>query len=349
MTQFRKISIFTASMGKGGSERVLSYLVHEMVQQGDEVSLHLLIDSNVAYSLPEQVSVNLLRKHKNKAMNLFYWIRSTRRVVKQVDVVISFAYKINIIVYFASFGLKKKLIFSERTHPHHDGRSRFGMTLCNYVYNRIDSFVVQNKSVQQCFNQNVITNSVIISNPVEKRIDFSYQSDSNQIIAVGRLFNEKNFALLIEAFSIVFKEKPELNLVIYGEGPLRSELEELIAIHDLSLYVSLPGVVDDIFIELSKSAIFVQTSLFEGQSNALLEAMVHGLPAISTYYEGVEEVINHGVNGWIVPADAMNLAEAILTIMTNQEMRVRISLQAKKLAFDITIDKVFNLWKQILY
>ena len=58
----KKVCVFTSSMGKGGSERVLSYLVREMVQQGDEVSLHLLIDSNVAYSLPEQVSVHYLRK-----------------------------------------------------------------------------------------------------------------------------------------------------------------------------------------------------------------------------------------------------------------------------------------------
>ena len=343
-----KINIFTASMGKGGSERVLSYLVHEMIQQGDEVSLHLLIDSTVAYPLPEQVSVHYLRKHKNKAMNLFYWIRSIRRVVRQTDVVISFAYKINIIVYIASLGLKKKLIFSERNHPKYDGRSRLGLLICNFVYQRIDKLVVQNKSIQQCFNQKVIENSVIIPNPVEKVIDFEYMPDSNLIIAIGRLVKQKNFHLLIEAFSFVVKEEPKLQLVIFGEGPLRNELEELVIFYGLSSRISLPGVVDDIFTELSKSALFVQTSHYEGQSNALLEAMVHGLPVVSTDYEGVEEVIEHGVNGWIVKADENILAETILAVMYDQEMRTRVSIQTKKLATKISTDVVFETWKRIL-
>lgn len=345
----KKISIFTASMGKGGSERVLSYLVHEMVQQGDEVSLHLLIDSNVAYSLPEQVSVNLLRKHKNKAMNLFYWIRSTRRVLKQVDVVISFAYKINIIVYFASFGLNKKLIFSERTHPKYDGRSRFGLQICNYVYKRIDKLVLQNKSIQQCFGQGVIDNSVIIPNPVDKIMDFEYQADSNQIIAVGRLVEVKNFAFLIEAFSYVIREEPELQLVIYGEGPLRNELEEIISVLGLSSNVSLPGVVDNIIIELSKASLFVQTSIYEGQSNALLEAMIHGIPPFVLYYDGLEEIIEDQVSGIISRADKTEIfAYQMLDLHKNNNKKHSINQHLSMQSGGSSVSSVFSLWKRLI-
>ena len=343
-----KIIVFTASMGKGGSERVLSYLVREMVQQGDDVSLYLLIDPSVAYPLPNQVSVHFIRKYKKKVLNLLCWIKSIRRVVKQTDVVISFAYKINIIVYFASLGLKKKLIFSERTHPHHDGRTRFGISLCNNVYRRIDCLVVQNKPIQQCFSQGVIDNSVVISNPVEKGMDFAYQYDSNQIIAVGRLIREKNFGLLIDAFSIVRQKLPHLILVILGEGNLRHQLTKQIYDLNLNDCVELPGVVDDVFMELSKSSLFVQTSIFEGQSNALLEALVHGLPVVVTQYDGVEDVVHHGVNGWITPPEIKQLAEMIVSVITDLNSRKNASNKARIITNDLAPEAIFAKWRELL-
>ena len=332
-------------MGKGGSERVLSYLVREMVQQGDKVSLHLLIDSNVAYSLPEQVSVHSLRKHKSKIANTFHWFKSIRRILKEVDVVISFAYKINIIVYFASLGLNKKLIFSERNHPKYDGRSRFGLFICNYVYKRIDKLVIQTKSIQNCFDQGVIHNSVIIPNPVKKVFDFEYQPDSKQVVAVGRLVKQKNFAFLIEAFSFVIKEEPKLQLVIYGEGPLRNELEEVIDFYGLSSNISLPGVEDDIFAELSKSSLFVQTSHYEGQSNALLEAMVHGIPPFVLYYDGLEEVIDDPLSGIISKAQtAQDFAIELYSIVKNKPLRIKINRTLKTNVAKVESFDVFSLW-----
>ena len=345
MTQLRKISIFTASMGKGGSERVLSYLVREMVQQEDEVSLHLLIDSTVAYPLPEQVSVHSVRKYKSKVANTFYWFKSIRRVVKEVDVVISFAYKINIIVYFASLGLNKKLIFSERNHPKYDGRSRFGLLLCNFVYKRIDKLVVQNKSIQQCFDQGVIHNSIIIPNPVKKVLDFEYHSDSKKVVAIGRLVSQKNFPFLIEAFSFVIREEPEMQLVIYGEGPLRDELEELINGQGLSSNVSLPGVVDDIFMELSKASLFVQVSIYEGQSNALLEAMIHGIPPFVLYYDGLEEIIEDQVSGIISRADRPEIfAYQMLDFYNNNSRKSSINQHLLMQSRGSSISSVFSLW-----
>lgn len=342
------IAIFTATMGKGGSERVLSYLVREMIQQGDAVSINLLIDSYVAYPLPNEVIINSYRKHSLKFINIFYWFRTIRKNVKKSDVVISFAYKINILVYIASTGLKKKMIFSERNHPKYDGRSMIGITFCNYVYKRIDRLVVQNQSIQQCFDKDVISNSVIIPNPVPKIFNFEYQPNSKQIIAVGRLEQQKDFAFLIEVFAYINKKRPELYLNIFGEGPLRNKLEQLIIAKGLSSNVKLHGITNDIFKEYSKASLFIQTSIYEGQSNALLEAMVHGLPVMVVRYDGVDEVIKNQVNGIIVERNVRLFANSVIRFLSNPKSRIDLGLEAKLLGKDLCIEEVFSKWK-LLY
>jgi glycosyltransferase involved in cell wall biosynthesis len=248
------VVFFTASMGKGGSEKVLSLLAPEMASNGHRVLIYSLIESDISYKISSKIKVFFLRKYKSKNSNLLFWIKSIRRISKDSDVVISFSYRINLIVFIALLGMKeKRIIFCERTHPKHDGRSKLALLLANFVYKRVDKLVIQNRSIQNCFDKDVIKNSIIIPNPVDKKYNFNYQSDSKQLIAVGRLVKEKNFSLLIDAFSDVVKAIPELNLVIYGEGPQRSKLQSKINHLGLTQNIRLPGIVDDIFKELSKS------------------------------------------------------------------------------------------------
>jgi glycosyltransferase involved in cell wall biosynthesis len=94
----------------------------------------------------------------------------------------------------------------------------------------------------------------------------------------------------------------------------------------LSDNVYLPGIVDNIFEELSQSALFIQTSLYEGQSNALLEAMLCGLPVLVSNYEGSEDIITEGHNGYFFTLNnPFDLGELIKKIMSNQSDRVRVS------------------------
>ena len=337
-------------MGKGGSERVLSHLVPEMIKRGDQVSIYLLVNKKILYTLPNEVNVVYLRKYSNNFYNILYWFKSIRKIVKHSSVIISFAYKINIIVFFSSLGfVRKRHIYSERTHPMHDGRNFIEMLVCNYIYKRIDRLVVQNQSIKKSFHPKVQKNSTIISNPVNRVLDFKYKEDSEQIIAVGRLTYEKNFSLLIESFKLVVEQRPNFKLLIFGEGPMRDELGALIVRLDLSNNVKLLGITEDIFHELSESSIFVQTSLFEGQSNALLEAMVHGLPVVVTYYDGIDEIINDSENGWIIEPNPDSLATVLLNLISDKEIRINASFEAKKIAYFLSTSEVFHIWEQLIY
>jgi glycosyltransferase involved in cell wall biosynthesis len=336
-------------MGKGGSEKVLSLLTKEMAIHGDNVTIYQLIDPSVAYELHDRVKVQYLRKYNFRLLNLFYWLISIRRIVKDSDVVISFAYKINILVFIANIGLRhQRIIFSERNHPRYDGRSSLGFMTCNFMYKRVHRLVVQNKSIQQSFSQRVVENSVIIPNPIEVNNTYEYQVDSNRLIAVGRLVPQKNFSFLIEAFSIVKKELPKVQLFIYGEGPLRDELEQQILTLGLSDNVFLTGIVDNIFEELSQSALFVQTSLYEGQSNALLEALTHGIPVLTSYYDGVDELVDDNKNGIISYGNPIDFANLIIKMMKQGQKRIEFSNKLRDSNSIRNSEVIYNLWQNLI-
>jgi len=99
-------------------------------------------------------------------------------------------------------------------------------------------------------------------------------------VAIGRLTSQKNYSLLIEAFTGL----PEGLLVIAGDGPLRSSLEAQVAASGLAGRVIFLGAIDRAAVRrlLRAADVFVQPSLFEGQSNAVLEAMHAALPIVAS-------------------------------------------------------------------
>src|SRR5690606_11993195 len=92
-----------------------------------------------------------------------------------------------------------------------------------------------------------------------------------QILAMGRLVPQKQFDVLIRAFAAIAPDHPDWDLVIWGEGPMRSELMRLITEGGLTVRVSLPGRTDVPWVELSRASAFALTSAVEGFPNVLLE------------------------------------------------------------------------------
>ena len=105
----------------------------------------------------------------------------------------------------------------------------------------------------------------------------------HEIVNVGRLIEQKNQKLLIEAFGKALPRIPDYVLIIYGDGYLREKLGKQIQDSGLTGKVKLVGFVHDLENRIYDSALFVLSSDFEGMPpNALLEAMALGLPVIST-------------------------------------------------------------------
>jgi sugar transferase (PEP-CTERM/EpsH1 system associated) len=146
--------------------------------------------------------------------------------------------------------------------------------------------------------------------------------------SVGRLAEVKNQGSLLEAMHILLNIRPEwrdsLRLLLVGDGPLRMRLEQQAMELGLGDLVCLAGDREDIPRLLQALDIFVLPSLAEGISNTLLEAMATGLPVVATRVGGNPELIEHGVNGCLVPvSDAQALAEALQGLIESTEARER--------------------------
>lgn len=123
------------------------------------------------------------------------------------------------------------------------------------------------------------------------------------ILAIGRLEDQKNFASLINAFSIVRKER-KARLLILGEGSRRDQLSGLIKKLGLEDDVSLPGFVVNPAKYMARCQVFTMSSSWEGFGMALVEALSLGVPVISTDCpNGPSEILDGGKYGELIPMD----------------------------------------------
>lgn len=140
------------------------------------------------------------------------------------------------------------------------------------------------------------------------------------IMAVGRFTQAKDFSNLIRAFSVL-RKKTVARLIILGEGDLRESLEAVVSDLDLSNDVAFPGFVQNPYAWMSKAALFVLSSAWEGFGNVLVEAMACGTPVVSTDCpSGPAEILENGKWGDLVPVGDINaLAEAMAAALDSRE------------------------------
>lgn len=141
-----------------------------------------------------------------------------------------------------------------------------------------------------------------------------------RLFSTGRLTEQKNYSLLLEAVAEL--DDLDFSLEIAGEGPLRAALEREVGQRHLSHRVTLLGNVSDVAERLSGSDIFVMSSAWEGLPIALLEATLTGLPVVVTNVGGCAEVVHTVGNGLVVDTlDAKDLAAALRRMIESESQR----------------------------
>jgi len=155
--------------------------------------------------------------------------------------------------------------------------------------------------------------------------------DDGPAVIVARLSPEKDIATLLRATALAVRQDATFRLEIAGDGPCRPELERLALELNLGKSVRFLGMVNDIAGLLARASFFVLSSISEGVSLTLLEAMARGLPVAATAVGGNPEVVAEGETGLLTPArDPARMAQAMLALHRDRALRARMGDAARR-------------------
>ena len=173
-------------------------------------------------------------------------------------------------------------------------------------------------------------------------------------VFVGRLHPQKGLETLLDAVQLVHRRSPgRLRVSLVGEGPHRDALEAQIRRLGLEAWVELVGQQEAADEFLQETDLFVLPSLAEGLSNALLEAMAHGLPVVVSNIPGNVDVVDDDVNGLVFPVgDPLALAGCIERIIDDEGTRSRLGQAARATVetdydLDLVVDSYVRLYEEL--
>ena len=147
----------------------------------------------------------------------------------------------------------------------------------------------------------------------------------------GRLTHQKGMEFLIQAAGLLEPRFPDLTVLIVGEGPEQSALQEMVRSAGLQDRVRLLGLRMDIPDLLALFDIYALPSRWEGLPMAILEAMASSLPIVGSDVGGVPTAVREGVNGLLVPPeDPVALAGALAKLLNDPQLRKRMGEAGRK-------------------
>lgn len=354
-----KIVFYTNRMTSGGSERVISYLANAFAEQHD-VTIVTMTCAKSDYYLTDKVKHQSLenRPAKNnhslfKNISRIYKLK--RYIQRNPDALyISFVTLPSYILLMLEKYVKKgKVIVTVRNDPKASHKHWYDRLLVKWLYPKADALVFQTPEAEKFYDFIKVKSSVILPNPVnEKFMRTPYAGErKKEIVSVGRLIEQKNQKMLIDAFASIYKQFPDYCLKIYGEGYLRDKLQTQIKELKMESSIKLQGSVVDLQDKIYDAALFVLSSDFEGMPNVLLEAMSLGLPVISTKCSGggPEMIINNGVNGLLTPiGDSKSMAEAIKKVLSDPLLAEKMSVNASRISERFSQEGTIKCWEEFL-
>ncbi len=150
-------------------------------------------------------------------------------------------------------------------------------------------------------------------------------------VSIGNFKPQKNAMDFVSAAEMVLARNSEIEFLYVGDGEMRGAAEARIFARGLSSRVKLLGWRQDVPQILAVSDIFILTSLWEGLPRALLEAMASGLVPVCYAADGISEMVQDGVNGFLVkPGDAAALANRVTQLAADEALRRRLGLKARE-------------------
>ncbi len=236
------------------------------------------------------------------------------------------------------------------------------------VFSLVDNFIVMSDELKhRLLVENYPETKVVkIPNGIDIKLFFPFDteereklrkdfeiSDKKVFVYAGRLVDGKGLDLLLEAVKLIMDKDKTVYLLLLGEGPIKTRLEDKASSLGISDGICFKGNVSNVYEYMNASDIFVFPSLSEGMPNALLEAMACRLPVIASRIGGVVDIVKDGKSGLLFkPGDISGLESAMVRLLKDDKLRQRLGAEARKTIVEgFSIDRVaeeyIKLYKNI--
>ncbi|WP_342822153.1 glycosyltransferase [Candidatus Lucifugimonas marina] len=361
-----RIAFYHPYFADGGAERSIIRLSAEFARMGHEIDIVTFRSlPNLIESARQHATVTNLPASRAR-----YAIRPLARYLakNQPDIIISNQRFANVTAAIAHFLVRSsaQLVFCERVDPRFEPREildRLGLAgraIQRWAYRRARSVIANSGGTKEGLTATmgisedlvrVIYNPALAPEvPIKARepVDHPWFGDDEPpvIVSVGRLSEQKDFATMIRAFSVLNK-KTSARLFIIGEGPDKEDLVALADELEISSEIQFHNFTDNPYKYMARASVFALSSRWEGAPNVLIEALTLGVPVVSTdCRSGPNEILLDGEGGLLVPiAEPESMATSIQHLLDNQNLRDRLvrNGQAELGRFDPTASAVSYL------
>jgi glycosyltransferase involved in cell wall biosynthesis len=365
----QRVLFLSINLAGGGAERVLSSLLNHIDRSAFEPAVALFV-KEISYPIPNDIQFFYLGKEHWYDYPKLVWRLARIYRSWRPDVVLSFLFYPNNIAILAKILSRNRarIILSEHGMPSFAlSRSKAPVTqifikwLPRFLYKKADKVICVSQSLEneiQSIYRLPSEKTSVIYNPLNMDEILRLSAEDVQhpwfkekipvIINVGSLGPVKGHVFLLQAFKLVLA-KHRCRLMILGGGLMENSLKQLAAQLGIQDDVAFLGFQDNPFKYLSRSTMFVLSSLSEVFPMVLLEAMCCGLPVISTAYTGADEIITSGTNGLLVPpADKEALASAIGALIENRDYAVKLAEAARGNLGKFEANKITRIYETTL-
>lgn len=382
MERRRKVLFLIESLGGGGAEKVLSTLVEYIDKERFDVTVCPIIDVG-AYSaqIKKFVRVKAILPPfpaKGSALAKLMWRVKHRLVHKLLP--LSVVYRLwvpkgnDVEVAFVE-GLTTKLLSRAPSRSRkiawvHTDLENNHWTAPLYGTNEVEAAAyhvfdkvvgvskIVMESVNKLFGAELPTQTLY--NPIDVDDILAKAAMAEQSVpprragvvrlcSAGRLVPQKGFDRLLRIVKRLTDEGYRLELWLLGNGELRPEFEKYVSDHNLGDVVTLWGFKGNPYAYMAQCDLFVCSSVAEGYSTAVTEALILGLPVITTLCSGMDELLGaNGEYGVVTDNSEKALYDGLLSALNNRNGIETLAAKAKKRSGDFSIEKMVNPIEEFL-
>jgi len=365
------IAHIVLSLEVGGLEKVVLTLATEQQKQGHKAVIVCLDKiGTLGESLSAKGITILCLKRKQSRLDI-NTVSKLRKILKEnkIDIIHTHNVEANIYGMLSSIllsniksihtqhGIPDNFSFIKQVYMNISGRmlGRFISVSDSAAQHAVKNHWVNKKKTEVIIN-GIDTDDFITGGSDKNTLRDKYNIPRNALIlvTVSRIEAVKDHATMIEQFSIAASNKQYLHLIIVGDGSLKNNIEKLVDQKSLRSFVTLTGMQTGVKDYLQLADIFIMTSISEGISISLLEAMSTGLIPLVTPVGGNTQIVAEHESGYFIDITAPDsLKKTINTIETSDTLRQEISDNARKKVIenfskDVMIEKYMQHYEALL-